>query len=71
MTKKQQHKEQRAKWRRWLAAGQVVETIINGQRTLTGYPTKELAQAMAEATNGDGVSARVYVVSLEDQAAKR
>lgn len=71
MTKKQQHKEQRAQWRRWLAAGQVVETIVAGQRSLAGYPTKELADAIVEATDGaDGASVRVLVVSLEEQAAK-
>lgn len=69
MTKKQR-KEERARWRRWLAEGHVVELTVGKLRTLTGCPTKELVQATIDEARRDGVSARVYVVSLEEQAAK-
>ena len=68
-------KKQRAlrviRWRRALADGRVVEIIDEaGNRTLTGYPSPEQAEAIAEAVNGGEVVARVYRVSLEEQAEK-
>ena len=70
MTKKQQNKEARLQWRRWLAEGHVVELTVGTLRTLTGCPTKELVQATIDEATRDGVRASVYVVSLEEQAAK-
>ena len=66
---KNETKEFRLRWRKLLAAGCGGEMVVAGDRSLTGYPTPEAAAAVAEAVDGaPDTTARVYVVSLEEQA---